>query len=951
MKKFFSLFCALAMVLSVTAAPKIQTVQLKQTAKQEKVLKQGAKHDLAKSVLTKKLAAKKTDATKNQVIGKKEADNVAKKAHNPATKAARAPQAKKAEQDITVGRIVFYNYGGGDIFYALVDKDETMRFDFDFLLEDTEAEDIELGHTYGIDDIDPDYSYCWDPTTYEDLFDYASVEFTKTLIEGDLAKIEAVVTDAEGNVYRLHYEEEPIVPGDYDFVATTATHKFYSGDNDVYYTLTDANKNSITFDIYVAQGLEDVELGKEYTLDDMWATYTKVTFDKVSADLVEVTFVKSIENETEKINAVATDEHGRIFHVSYSFKAPEAEKHETITGDITYTVEELTIFGYVYGYEHNFTAQDSENAISIDLSTDDGDIFAEWTEEAFSGSVFNAPTETPSDIYSGTITIAATEDGFKLTGAVLCMNNTEYTLNLTYTNPEPSREVNLTLEGMELGVYDEIGAWQLTGFNTDETQYVSLAAYADQVSGHYNAAALAGTYCYIYTDLEWDEEGNLTAGKKFNLLAADLNVVFNSEDSTIVVTGTYLGQNADDAEDVPLFNLNLSGRIPAPEVSDMTFEFTKSEEGITVTPSNNEDAWDWYVVSQQVFDYYGADGVAEAVFDEYGNQYAVKGEQLLTFEDDLGYYLKSSGTYYLVVWGAGENNVSTDAASFEFEHEAETSDLTFQFADGEDGITVTPSNNEDAWDWYIADAATIEEYGSAQALAEAVYNYYGNQYAVTGEQLISWNDVALYTEGAAGTFTLIVWGAGANNMTTEASVHEFEAEEQEGSPYDSAEAFEIEFADYELDDQYLAQYHVLGASAEDEDGNYIYIEFNLASGATELAAGTYQIAETGAAGTVTTGSVDQYIYGSFAGHLTASGQISIPFWLFAEGSVTVAEDETITVDALNTKGAAITVVLHKQHTAIDNTTVESTAAKFIENGQLFIEKSGKRYNVLGAVVK
>lgn len=34
------------------------------------------------------------------------------------------------------------------------------------------------------------------------------------------------------------------------------------------------------------------------------------------------------------------------------------------------------------------------------------------------------------------------------------------------------------------------------------------------------------------------------------------------------------------------------------------------------------------------------------------------------------------------------------------------------------------------------------------------------------------------------------------------------------------------------------------------------------------------------------------------------------------GSVTVAEDGTITVDALNTKGTAIKVVLHKQQTAI-----------------------------------
>ena len=38
-------------------------------------------------------------------------------------------------------------------------------------------------------------------------------------------------------------------------------------------------------------------------------------------------------------------------------------------------------------------------------------------------------------------------------------------------------------------------------------------------------------------------------------------------------------------------------------------------------------------------------------------------------------------------------------------------------------------------------------------------------------------------------------------------------------------------------------------------------------------------------------------------------------------------------------------------TAIDNAAVEGKAVKFIENGQLFIEKAGVRYNVMGQIIK
>ncbi len=879
---------------------------------------------------------------------------------------AKVAKAKKEATDVTIASWDKQDWGEDGEFYFYAD-DKKVAFFFDLIYGEG-AEDLVLGKEYTVDDIWVDES---DGEQYAGIFHdgewyydgIKTLSLTKTIDDMNLVHFAGSVVDSEDGEWTFHYDEKEFVPTgevvEHEFkITATISYLSYYGQWSV---KASDSKYAFRMDLNEKEEGSESPVGEYNSADgDFDIDYTTFSvFDETGENeyvykAVEATATIAESNDSILIAIDFLCENGVRYKAAAFVAAPTAqEEADFVATDLEVDASWFGYFGLVW-----LDASNADAKLSLTIypeSADDlsGDYLIGSDESAnASGSITTAEGEF--DLFSGTFTIAKGDAGYVVTGKVLAANNVEYNLNLSYVKPDPTRQAELSVEGMELSFDFEAETpwWQLFGYNADSTVMVTVSPLqATQFAGNYKGEDLDPDYTYIITDITYDEEGEIDTYNYFKLVDADLNVTYNEADSTMVITGTYVGRNTNNRTDIPEISVTLSGKIPTPDKSDMTFEFAKSEEGITVTPSNDEDKWDWYVASKDVFDYYGADYIAKAIYNNYGDTYAVTGEQLLTFEDDLGYYLKSSGTYYLVVWGAGENNVSTDAASFEFEHEAETSNLTFQFADGEDGITVTPSNNEDAWDWYIADAATIEEYGSAQALAEAVYNYYGNEYAVTGEQLISWNDVALYTEGAAGTFYLIVWGSGANNMTTEASVHQFDAEEQEGSPYDSAEAFEIEFADYELDDQNLAQYHLLGASAEDEDGNFIYIEFNLASGATELAAGTYQIAETGAAGTVTTGSVDQYIYGSFAGHLTASGQISIPFWLFAEGSVTVAEDETITVDALNTKGAAITVVLHKQHTAIDNTTVESTAAKFIENGQLFIEKSGKRYNVFGAVVK
>ena len=189
----------------------------------------------------------------------------------------------------------------------------------------------------------------------------------------------------------------------------------------------------------------------------------------------------------------------------------------------------------------------------------------------------------------------------------------------------------------------------------------------------------------------------------------------------------------------------------------------------------------------------------------------------------------------------------------------------------------------------------------------------------------------------------------ALNLT--ATVEDYE-EEPQGNQYDSQdEGFYYKFPTYNIDDQYLAQYNVFVVEATDAENHIISIEFNVAAGTTELAAGVYPIASTYAAGTVTAGSINQNIYGSFAGNLNDEGYINVPLWLIVNGTVTVLENGVIEVAATNTWGQGIYSRLGEYPEGIENTDAKAGAVKAIRNGQLIIIKNGAEYNAQGASLK
>lgn len=101
--------------------------------------------------------------------------------------------------------------------------------------------------------------------------------------------------------------------------------------------------------------------------------------------------------------------------------------------------------------------------------------------------------------------------------------------------------------------------------------------------------------------------------------------------------------------------------------------------------------------------------------------------------------------------------------------------------------------------------------------------------------------------------------------------------------------------------------------------------------------------------TLVEGTDSLYVYGLY----TADGQKGQFL------TMDVDEGDSLTIKAIyneykgkaQAKNAIYVSHIDKQASAIDNTAVQDNAVKYLQNGQVIIEKKGKKYNALGSLVR
>lgn len=221
--------------------------------------------------------------------------------------------------------------------------------------------------------------------------------------------------------------------------------------------------------------------------------------------------------------------------------------------------------------------------------------------------------------------------------------------------------VNLTIDS-ESGLvewYDmcaTYGWWQIAAQNEDYFITLSNSSSVSSAPGIYTVPKLDPEYSYISDFAKDSAKVELKSGKI--ILTVD-------DDGNVAIVGSIVGVDG--------LTYKIDLKYFAPEVipSDLTFEFNEGNEGITVTPSNDVDPWDYYIASSDLVAYYTADGIAEAVFGMYGDQYAASGAYTFPWEEIYEWCYDEQenfvpGQYVLVVWGASETGVTTDAATYAF---------------------------------------------------------------------------------------------------------------------------------------------------------------------------------------------------------------------------------------------------------------------------------------------
>lgn len=509
MKKFFSILCALTMVLSVSATP-------------AKVLGK-----------SKRAEALETKAVKADSPFKAFPAKSLMKADRLATSLKRAPKAKQQDYNITIESYAekFYSTDN-DVWVKLYDADENVYY-FDIVVAEG-TQELALGQNYTLADMIANYSYMRDAESNKTV--YASASLTKTVSmyeEQELVHIDAAFTDTLGNNYTLTYQQAPfIITGDtIDVVFTGNANKPIYSDGMCQLRAAD-DDNDIAFTFTCAEGAPAGTYGEE----DMNLDYTFVNdFEAVSAHCVVAE-----NNGTISLEGWILAKDGNVYHVMMSFTAPTAETFETITAtNLVLDDSYASYFGIIIA-----EASNEDYTVSMYLPSDD--YLGTFDAEEVSLSIKGADGKI--EIYEGTITVANTATGVAITGTVLSMDGVQYTLDLQYVIPDATSQETITMSGKITNF--EGKAWQFIG--STASQMVTIAAYATSIPGTYGRSDLMADYTFVV---------KLVGSDTLYYDMVDANVVVAVNDQNATITGTLKGQNYDDSSDVIEFTLNLTATV------------------------------------------------------------------------------------------------------------------------------------------------------------------------------------------------------------------------------------------------------------------------------------------------------------------------------------------------------------------------------------------------------
>ena len=400
-----------------------------------------------------------------------------------ASKMAKAP---KATTSVTILAYTAQYYSSYNDYIYVLRGDNGLSYSFAF---PSTGEDMVVdGQTYTLSDMDAYWSY-W----YDDSFgyaDYTTASFTKTTDANGKVKIIASVTDTNGDVWDLLYDQAslPETPKGGTYAASSVEANYFSSSSDIQYALEfEEDKLKFYFDIILPSGVKDVESGKTYTLTDMDEDYSFGQYNSANYIIFSsASFTKTVaEDGSYTIAAVVVDEEGNTWNLSASQAAPSV-KEQTLTlngilnqGETAWQIE----------------AADADSTIIVSLLGLGSSAVGEFTEDDFYSDYSYVLINSTYTFYSLTeanITITQSDDKYLVTGTMKTANDDNpldqiiFTLNLTVTAlPNEGGE-----EEEDTYKYDEDAALirDFAIYTIDDTylaQYGSVYVEAEDEYGYY----------------------------------------------------------------------------------------------------------------------------------------------------------------------------------------------------------------------------------------------------------------------------------------------------------------------------------------------------------------------------------------------------------------------------------------------------------------------------------
>ena len=530
MKKFYSLFMALSIVLCAMAnspyvvenqlavsTPKVVKKLNSADVATHKVAKQAKFNQQDREAIAAKRMAKATPALQVNGARQIEAVQTIAKQAMPANAVRKAP-AKATEGIVATDTVVIlggewsYEYyaESGDWYMAVIDETQTYVVRLDYL-----AEESGFAGTFGIDDLDLDYSYLtiYDTDGTKTFVDYVEAEFTVTVTE-DSKFLEANLLCEDSIRYLVSAVELPL-PEAKDTVELAYTNGH----------LEDGTRSSETFQfwadengVYTSFLIASDEVVGEYTQDDMYVAYANYIMfvdgtDTTFVDFLGFDMAITKEGQTYNLVADALGSDTIMYHITMSYTKPAP----TDTIDIVATnmvVDEFEFWGQLWC---TVSASNDDYTVTLDMAN--GLPMGELTSEDFNvewSSVYRIADATEivfDDILSATVTEVDGQRAIK--AQALGVDTILYNLDLSYVLPTATDTVEVVFTTpASAEYYDSEGDYYI--YNENEEYIVTLDIYAEKnaLEGEYEGEDFYLYYTQVGLIVDGDTTGVAVAAAK-----------------------------------------------------------------------------------------------------------------------------------------------------------------------------------------------------------------------------------------------------------------------------------------------------------------------------------------------------------------------------------------------------------------------------------------------------